>query len=140
VNRTQRLVLGFFAVAWVGLVAILAVAPEVYNASLRLRPGTESGVSPALVRAVFLAALSAFLALLSLGVVRRWRWTFWLVAVAFVLGVLRVPAAALQLAGALPADGPAWYVVLQGLIGLVQLAIGLAMLAGYRRGGVWSAF
>jgi hypothetical protein len=29
--------------------------------------------------------------------------------------------------------------VFQGLIGLVQLAIGLVMLAGYRRSGVWGA-
>ena len=34
---------------------------------------------------------------------------------------------------------PSWYVVFQGLIGLAQLAIGLAMLAGYRRSGVWGA-
>jgi hypothetical protein len=30
--------------------------------------------------------------------------------------------------------------VFQGLIGLAQLAIGLAMLVGYRRSGVWGAF
>ena len=28
----------------------------------------------------------------------------------------------------------------QGLIGVAQLAIGLAMLAGYRRSGVWGGF
>jgi len=31
---------------------------------------------------------------------------------------------------------PSWYVVFQGVIGLAQLAIGLAMLAGYRRSGI----
>ena len=54
--------------------------------------------------------------------------------------MLRVPVAILQLTGALPADAPIWYVAFQGLIGLAQLAIGLAMLAGYRRSGVWGAF
>jgi hypothetical protein len=51
--------------------------------------------------------------------------------------VLRVPVAILQLAGVVAANLPSWYVVFQGLIGLLQLAIGLAMLAGYHRSGVW---
>jgi hypothetical protein len=51
--------------------------------------------------------------------------------------VLRVPVAVLQLTGVLHADTPAWYVGFQGLIGLVQLAIGLAMVAGYQRSGPW---
>jgi hypothetical protein len=50
-----------------------------------------------------------------------------------------VPVAVLQLTGALGASMPTWYVVLQGLIGVAQLAIALAMLAGYRRSGVWGA-
>jgi hypothetical protein len=77
---------------------------------------------------------------LSVGVLRRWRWIFWLILVAFLAGVLRVPVAVLQLTGVLSASAPAWYVVFQGLIGVAQLAIGLAMLAGYRRSGVWGAF
>jgi hypothetical protein len=41
-----------------------------------------------------LAALIGFITLLGVGVVRRWRcWTFWLVLVAFLAGVLRVPVA-----------------------------------------------
>jgi hypothetical protein len=60
--------------------------------------------------------------------------------IAFLAGVLRVPVAILQLTGALPADAPIWYIAFQGLIGLAQLAIGLAMLASYRRSGVWGAF
>ncbi|HEV8638541.1 MAG TPA: hypothetical protein VG370_30380 [Chloroflexota bacterium] len=131
-NRTQALVLGFFAAAWLALVALLVVAPEVYAARV--------GADDRATQALFLAALTAFLALLAVGVARRWRWTFWLIAVAFVAGVLRVPAAALELAGTLPATGPPWYALLQGALGLVQLAIGLLMLAGDRRDGVWAAF
>jgi hypothetical protein len=52
-------------------------------------------------------------------------------------GVLRVPAIILQLTGVWPTRTPRWYVVYQGIIGLVQLAIGLAMLADYKRFGVW---
>jgi hypothetical protein len=52
-------------------------------------------------------------------------------------GVLRVPVAILHLTGVLAALGPSWYVVFQGLLGVVQFAIGLVMVAGYRRAGVW---
>jgi hypothetical protein len=62
---------------------------------------------------------------------------FWLGLVAFLAGVLRVPVAILQLTGILAADAPRWYVSFQGLLGILQLAIGLAMVAGYRRAGVW---
>lgn len=71
---------------------------------------------------------------------RRWRWTFWLILVAFLAGALRVPASILELAGVIPAGTPAWYVALQGAIGIIQLGIGLALLRGYRKGGVWGAF
>ena len=134
VNRTQALVLGFFVVALASLVVILVAAPEVYDQALRLREGSAA------MEVAFLAVLTAFIGLLTVGVLRRWRWIFWLVLVAFFAGVLRVPVAVLQLTGVLAADVPAWYVIFQGVIGLVQVAIGLAMLAGYRRSGVWGAF
>jgi hypothetical protein len=134
VNRTQALVLGFFGVALVSLLVLLVAAPEVYDQAPRLPD--SSGVA----EVAFLAVLTGFLGLLTVGVLRRWRWIFWLVLVAFLAGVLRVPVAVLQLTGVLPADVPAWYVTFQGVIGLAQLAIGLAMLAGYRRSGVWGAF
>jgi hypothetical protein len=135
VNRTQALVLGFFLLAWVSLLVILAAAPEVYDQARRLPTGDRRPLELALP-----AALSGFIALLALSVVRRWRWTFWLVLVAFLFGVLRVPVAILQLTEILAANGPTWYVAFQGLLGVLQFAIGLAMVAGYRRAGVWGAF
>jgi hypothetical protein len=134
-NRTQGLVLGFFALAWASLITILVAAPEVYDQALQL-PASNQRLS----ELTFLGALSTFLVLLGVGVVRRWRWTFWLIVVAFIAGVLRVPASILQLSGVLAAESPTWYVVLQAFIGLVQVGIGLAMLAGYRRSGVWGRF
>jgi hypothetical protein len=53
----------------------------------------------------------------------------WLILVAFLAGVLRVPVAILQLTGALAAPGPTWYVGFQGLLGVVQFAIGLVIAA-----------
>jgi hypothetical protein len=133
VNRTQALVLCFFVVVLATLVGLLVLAPEVYDEALMLpsgRPSTEIG---------FLVTLSAFLGLLTVGVLRRWRWTFWIILVVFLFGVLRLPLAVLQLTGVMSATTPTWYVVLQGLIGLAQLAIGFVMLAGYRRSGAWGA-
>jgi hypothetical protein len=134
VNRTQALVLGFFVLAMTSLLVILAAAPEVYDQALRLPIGNRA------VEIAFLAALLGFITLLSIGVLRRWRWAFWLILVAFLAGVLRVPVAILQLTEVLTADGPRWYVTFQGLLGVLQLAIGLAMVAGYRRAGVWGEF
>ena len=133
VNRTQALVLGFFLVVWVSLLVILVAAPEVYDRALRL-PNGHGGAELAV-----LAALSCFIGLLVVGVVRRWRWTFWLILVAFLFGVLRVPVAVLQLTGVLAAHAPAWYVLYQGLLGVAQCGIGLVMVAGYRRAGAWGA-
>jgi hypothetical protein len=135
VNRTQALVLGFFLMALTSLAIILAAAPEIYDQALRL-----SSNSPRWMALTLLAMLAVFIGLLAVGVVRRWRWCFWLILVAFLAGVLRVPVAGLQLSGVLAADGPTWYVVFQGLLGVLQFAIGLAMVAGYRRAGVWGAF
>jgi hypothetical protein len=135
INRTQALMLGFFLAAWAGLLALRAAAPDVSARALRLPPG---GGGRAAAPAV-LGALTAVLALLALGVVRRWRWLFWLLLVAFLAGALRVPAWLLALAGVLPADAPSWYLLVRAGLGLLQFALGLAMLAGCRRAGVWGA-
>jgi hypothetical protein len=134
INRVQALVLGFLLMAWISLVAILVAAPEVYEQRLRSLPGAQL-----MVRAVFVVALTAFIVLLSIGVLRRWRWTFWLILIAFLFGVLRIPVAVLQLSGQMRPDGPPWYVILQGVIGLAQVLIALAMVLSYRRSGVWGS-
>jgi hypothetical protein len=92
-----------------------------------------------IVEIVFVVALTAFIVLLSIGVLRRWRWMFWLILIAFLFGVLRIPVAVLQLSGQMTPDGPLWYVILQGVIGLVQVLIALAMILGYRRWGAWGS-
>jgi hypothetical protein len=133
-TRTQALVLGFFLLAWVSLAVILAAAPETYDHVLRLPAGSRAA------ELGFLGVLTGFLVLLGVGVLRRWRWAFWVILVAFLAGILRVPVAGLQLLGVLTADGPSWYILVQALLGVMQLVIGLAMLVGYRRGGPWAAF
>lgn len=135
VNRTQQLVLGFIVLAWVALVVILLVSPEIYDRALG-----AAGADRHVIELGFLVALTGLLALLGLAVLRRWRWAFWLILVAFVAGVLRVPAAALELTGAVSTGDPAWYVVVQAVIGVIQFLIATAMFIGYRRSGVWGEF
>ena len=134
-NRTQRFVLGFGALMWISLVVILPIAPEVYAEDFRRFP-----VNPQNAKAGFLAAITGMMALLGAGIVRRWRWTFWLLAAAFLSGVLRIPVALAELQGALTASGPTWFLVLQAFLGLVQFALGLLMVAGYRRSDIWGPF
>jgi len=135
VNRTQQLVLGFVALVWLALVVILLVSPDIYTRSLgaagRQRQWVELG---------FLVGVTGLLALLGLAVVRRSRWAFWLILVAFFAGLLRVPAAALELTGKLSSPDPPWYVVVQAVVGVIQFLIATAMLVGYRRVGIWGDF
>jgi hypothetical protein len=133
-EQDPALVLGFFIMVVGSLLVILVAAPDVYGQALRLSDSSR------LAQVGFLAVLTAFIGLLAVGVLRRWRWIFWLILVAFLAGVLRVPVAILQLTGVLAAHVPTWYVTFQGIIGLAQVAIGLAMLIGYRRAGVWGSF
>ena len=126
---------GFFVLVWIAVVAVLVLSPEVYTQTLRKVGGDSLAIEGSL-----LIALSALISFLVVGVFRRWQWTFWLVLIAFFFGVLRLPASALQLAGMMPASGPTWYEALQGVIGVVQFLIAIAMFAGYRKAGVWGEF
>jgi hypothetical protein len=51
-----------------------------------------------------------------------------------------VPVTVLELSGQMASSSPAWYIAVQGVASVVQFAIALLMLAGYRRSGVWRAF
>ena len=135
-NRTQGLLIGFLILIWVALVAILVGAPDLYDTELR--PLGLAGLP--YVRLAFLAAITTLLVLLVIGTLRRWRWMFWLLLIAFAAGALRVPIFALQVRGAVSVDVPLWYAGLQGVVGIVQVAIAAAMFAGYRRSGPWGAF
>jgi hypothetical protein len=130
-NPIKALVLSLFGIYWVLVLLIVVFAPDVI-AHVRRLAGGPSEIADVLV-------FTALLALLSIGVVRSWRWTFWLILVAFFAGVLRVPASVMHVAGNIPAQGPPWYVVLQAVVGLTQFLIALLMLAGYRKGGIWRA-
>jgi hypothetical protein len=102
----------------------------------RSRPLCRRRIAPLLGR-VDVAA--AFIVLLSIGRLLRLRWTFWLSLIAFLFVVLRIPVAVLQLSGQRTPEGPPWYVIFQGVLGVVQVLIALAMVLGYRRSGAWGS-
>jgi hypothetical protein len=137
-NRTKALVLALFAGYWSFVVVLLATARAFYDSQLPQAVWRAGDPRPAEI-GTFLT-LTALFAVFSTGVLRSWRWTFWLILVVFLVGFVRVPAAVLQVAGLVPWQGPGWYVVFQAVVGLLQFLIALAMLAGYRKAGVWGAW
>jgi hypothetical protein len=142
INRTKALVLALFAFYWAAVVAILVAARDVYHQILNqaLQVGNLPISSQRPAELSVLLVLTALLLLLTAGVIRSWRWTFWLILIVFFAEILHVVTSALQLAGVVPGQGPAWYVLFQAVIGLTQFVIALAMLVGYRKAGVWGAF
>src|SRR5260370_13437998 len=120
-NRTQLLVLSFFGLVWIALIAIFVMSPDVYTPTLQSVPGDIVAIEVA-----FLVALSALIGLLVAAVVRRWRWAFWLILVAFLFGLLRLAASALPLSGVMQATGPTWYEGLRGALGRAQFPVELA--------------
>jgi hypothetical protein len=134
-KRTKAVVLAMFTFYWIFVVVLLAVARDVYDGLLLQALRVSGDLRPAELGT--LLALSVLLAVLALGVIRSWRWTFWLILLVFLAGIVRLPASAAQLVGLVPRQGPAWYVALQTVIGLTQFGIALAMLSGYRKTGVW---
>src|SRR5215469_17561428 len=122
-NRTKALVLGLFAVYWAFVVVLLVVARNVYDDLLPQEVTRLGGQRPAEIGT--LLVVTALFAVLSTGVICNWRWTFWLILVVFLVDIVRVPAAALQLAGIVRSQDPAWYVVVEGVVGLIQFGIAL---------------
>jgi len=134
-NRTKALVLGLFAVYWAFVAVLLVAARNVYDGLLPQEVTRLGGQRSAEIGT--LLVVTALFALLSIGVIRNWRWTFWLILVVFLAGIVRVLTSALQLAGIVPRQAPAWFVVLEVVVGLVQFVIAVTMLASYRKAGVW---
>jgi hypothetical protein len=132
INRTKAIVLALLASYWVAALMIWIVARPVFDQVGGL-PGAQVGGEAAEV-----LALTVLIGGLCVGVLRGWRWLFWLILIAFLAGILRVPAAALELAGKIPQQGPAWYVVFTATVGMIQFVTALAMATGYRRSGVWA--
>jgi hypothetical protein len=135
-RRLQGTLLAFFLLAALFLLVVYGAAPSIYTNTLLLLP-SPTGRSPA-AATLLLVGVGVFLALVMIGVLRRWRWVFWLVLVAFAGMILDLPATLLQLTGILPDLFPLWYSLCRMGASLIAVGIALWMLQIYRRHGVWA--
>jgi hypothetical protein len=82
---------------------------------------------------LFLVGIIACIVLLIPGVVRHWRWVFWLMLVAFGGSVLQIPVTLLQVADVLPNADPLWYSLFRMGVAMVEIGIAVWMIQIYRR-------
>ncbi len=133
----QTALIGFFACAALTLVATYSVAPTIYVDTVPLDGDTLARHPPGVT--FFVGIILAVIAVLIVGVARRWRWTFWLALIACASSVLHLPVTLLQLASVLPGGPPPWYGAVQVGAEAIQIAIAAGMVHMHRRGGVWGA-
>jgi hypothetical protein len=106
------------------LVLIYLLAPALFVETLFETPTPADNLRSAPLT-LFLLLVLGVIGLGALGVVRRWRWVWWLLLLAFTASALEIPAITLELAGVLPLAVPVWYAVLRMLVsaGLVVIAV-----------------
>lgn len=134
-KRLQQALIAFFAFCGVFIVIAYIVDPTVITDDLKLSPTTER--YPLLASALVLLLL-LLVGLMIVGIVRRWRWLFWLLLIDFTFSLLQVPTAILQLSGLLPETAPAWYTLSRAGVSLLQIALAGWMWWIYRHYGVWA--
>jgi hypothetical protein len=125
--QLQAVLIAFFVAVSVSLAAIYALQPAIYETA-------TGGLAPP----ILFVPLLLLITLLVVGTIRRWRWVYWLVLVAFGLSGIRIPVMALQLIGVLPIDPPLWYSLFRSLVAAIQVAIAIWMLVLHRRYGIWA--
>ena len=132
----EMAVIAFFILAALSLLVVYLADPAIYAQSLSLAssPADRYPVPVTL----FLVGILTVIALLILGVVRHWRWVFWLMLVAFASSILHIPVTLLQIAGMLPSADPFWYSLLQIGAAMVEIGIAVWMIHIYRHSGVWA--
>jgi len=136
VHRLERLLLAFFLLAALFLLVVYVAAPSIYAQTLLLQPSpTDRYPFPV---TLFLVVILVFIAVLIVGVVRHWRWLFWLLLVAFGCMILEIPATILQLTGVLPSIFPVWYSLCRMGVAMIAVAIAVWMWQIYRHYGVWA--
>ncbi len=132
----EQVIIAFFVVCALFIVAVYTAVPSIITQGLMLTPSPKDRYP--LVATVFILALLAWIAIGIVGVVRHWRWLFWLLLVAFGFSVLQIPATILELIGVLPNPTPVWYSLSRMGVALVEVGIGVWMWRVYRRYGVWA--
>lgn len=135
-HRLGRVIITLFLLLAFFVIAVYVAAPSVYTSTLSL---STTGRYP-LPATLFLGALLVFIAIVIVGVMRHWRWLFWLLLLAFSCMILEVPATILQLTGAVPNlfSFPVWYSLCRMGVSMISFVIGVWMIYIYRHYGVWA--
>jgi hypothetical protein len=133
-HRLDRVLITLFLLLALFVVAVYAAAPSIYTNMLT--PSTTDRYP--LPATLFLVALLVFITVLIVGVVRHWRWLFWLLLVAFSFMILEIPATILQLTGVVPNLFPVWYSLLRMGVSIITFVIAVWMIYIYRQYGVWA--
>src|SRR5215469_5047424 len=81
--------IAFFVLAALSLLAVYVASPLIYAQSLSLTasPADRYPVPVTL----FLVGVLVLITLLILGVVRQWRWLFWLILIAWTSSIIQIP-------------------------------------------------
>ncbi len=135
VQRLSAALIAFFVLAGLSVLVVYFTDPTIYTKVLMLE-STASNRYP-LPATLFLVALLVFITVGIIGVMRHWRWLFWLLLVANSFSILEVPATILQLNGVIADPYPAWYSLYRMGIALIQVGIGIWMIRILYQDGVW---
>lgn len=137
-RRLEQVLIAFFVICALFIVVVYIIAPSTITQALKLTPSPTDRYP--LISTVFMLALLALIGVVIVGVVRHWRWLFWLLLIAFGFSVLQIPATVLELAGVLPnpIPMPVWYSLSRMGVALVEVGIAVWMVQIYRQYGVWA--
>ena len=135
VQRLSAVIIAFFVLAGLSALAVYTADPTVYAKVLMLESTTVDRYP--LPATLFLIALLILITVLIVGVLRHWRWLFWLLLVANSFSILEVPATILQLNGVIPNPYPTWYSLYRMGAALIQVGIAIWMIRIYYQYGVW---
>lgn len=136
IQPLEKVLITFFVLVALSLVVVYSVDPSIYVEMLSLQRRLEGRYSLAVT--VFIIAILCFIAFVITGVIRHWRWLFWLLLLAFGAAILDIPTTILQLTGVIPTTFPLWYSLFRMGVACIQVVIAVWMVRIYRRAGVWA--
>ena len=135
-RRLEVAIITFFTLTLLSLLVVYAIDPSIYLQTLKL---TSSPGDPYPWPAtLFLVCLVIFISSMMIGVLRHWRWLFWLLLLAFSASILQFPAELLQIFGVLPMTAPLWYCLFRLIVAAFEVALAVWMIRVYRLKGVWA--
>jgi tellurite resistance protein TehA-like permease len=94
-RRLERVLIAFFLLATLFLLAVYIADPSIYTKTLMFQPSPTDRYP--FQATLFLVGILVFIAVLIVGVLQHWRWLFWLLLIAFGFSILGIPAAILHI-------------------------------------------